>query len=475
VPPESEPCVVGGRGEGRGTVIRRLLFLLLAAVLGAVAAAALPGRIRPLALSALATRGAAWTSLDVDGAPPRRSQYGMAADTAGNVYVYGGSGEGGVALGDSWVLRPGDRSWREIANAVVPPLIEAHLATDAAGNVYELGGIGSAAGGHFSYDGHSYGLYEYSPASGAWSDLTPPNITPGVGWPLGREDFGFAGDPLTGQLYVFAGEGPTDGPLNDMWAYDLAGHRWSEVGQRYSAPGGATIDSREIYNISYDYHGGFYLFGGSYLFAAKGAAAPPLYANDLWHFDGASQTWTLMGGKANGYDREMPLPRHYYGQSCDQDGNFYLLDGYVSDATVPPYFGGGRQAAHLGAVGFDGKDGSTVGAYAIEDFWRYTAREGSWLDLSNTLGDLANKPAIPYAMVTDPYGGQLVTFGGWHPAGGTLRQSSGSWSYPLLARPGPTPEGPWLASPARATPLPSATVAVASRRTVPVASPTARR
>ena len=163
---------------------------------------------------------------------------------------------------------------------------------------------------------------------------------------------------LTGRFYVFAGEGPTDAPLNDMWAYDLAAHRWSEVGQRYSAPGGATIDPREIYNISYDYHGGFYLFGGSYLFAAKGAAAPPLYANDLWHFDGASQTWTLLGGKANGYDPEMPLPRHYYGQSSDQDGNFYLLDGYVSDTTVPPYFGGGGRLRTSGAVGFDGKDGS---------------------------------------------------------------------------------------------------------------------
>ena len=453
---------------------RRLIFLLLAAALGALAAAALPARLRPAAMPALATRGAAWTSLDVDSAPPPRSQYGMAADTGGNVYVYGGSGVGGAALGDAWVFRPGDRTWRAIANGVVPPLIEPHLATDAVGNVYEFGGIGNAAGGHFSYDGHSYGLYEYSPASGAWSDLTPPDITPGAGWPLGREDFGFAGDPLTGRLYVFAGEGPTDAPLNDLWTYDLASHRWSEVGQRYSAPGGATIDPREIYNISYDYHGGFYLFGGSYLFAAKGAAAPPLYANDLWHFDGASQIWTLLGGKANGYDREMPLPRHYYGQSCDQDGNFYLLDGYVSDAAVPPYFGG-RQAAHLGAVGFDGKDGSAVGAYAIADFWRYTAREGSWLDLTNALGDLANKPAIPYAMVTDPYGGQLVTFGGWHPAGGTLRQSSGSWSYPLLARLGPTPAGPWLASPARATPLPSATAAVAWRKAVPTASPSPRR
>ena len=473
--PEPEVRVAVERGEKRWTVPRRLIFLLLAAALGALAAAALPARLRPAAMPALATRGAAWTALDVDGAPPPRSQFGMAADTAGNVYVYGGSGEGGVALGDAWVFRPGDRTWRPIANGVVPPLIEPHLATDAAGNVYEFGGIGNAAGGHYSYDGHSYGLYEYSPASGAWSDLTPQDITPGAGWPLGREDFGFARDPLTGRLYVFAGEGPTDAPLNDLWTYDLARHRWSEVGQRYSAPGGATIDPREIYNISYDYHGGFYLFGGSYLFAAKGAAAPPLYANDLWHFDGASQTWTLLGGKANGYDPAMPLPRHYYGQSCDQDGNFYLLDGYVSDATVPPYFGGGRQAAHLGAVGFDGKDGSAVGAYAIEDFWRYTAREGSWLDLSNTLGDLANKPAIPYAMVTDPYGGQLVTFGGWHPAGGTLRQSSGSWSYPLLARPGPTPAGPWLASPARDTPLPSATVAVASRKAVPTPSPTPRR
>lgn len=458
----------------RGATLRRLSFLLLATALGALAAVALPTQLHPAPVPAHATRGAAWTFLDADGAPQRRSQYGMAADTAGNIYIFGGSGEGGVALGDFWVFRPGDRSWRAIPNAVVPPLIEPHLTVDGAGNVYEFGGIGRAAGGHFSYDGHSHGLYEYQPASGTWSDITPADVTPGVGWPLGREDFGFSANLQTGRLYVFAGEGPTDAPLDDMWAYDLAAHRWSQVGQRYSAPGGATIAPREIYNISYDYHGGFFLFGGSYLFAAKGAEQPPLYTNDLWHFDGSSLTWTLLAGKANGYDREMPLPRHYYGQSCDQDGNFYLLDGYVSDTRAPPYFGGGPQAAHLHPTGFDGKDGSAIGAYALSDFWQYTALRGTWKDLAAALGDLAT-PAIPYGMVTDLYGGQLLTFGGWHQSGGTLRQSASSWSYPLLSRPGPTPAGPWLALPAIGTPSPTVLPAGMAHPAKPVASPTAAR
>ena len=49
-----------------------------------------------------------WQQLSTAVQPPARSQYGMAADSAGHVYIYGGRGADGAALGDFWLLRPAD-------------------------------------------------------------------------------------------------------------------------------------------------------------------------------------------------------------------------------------------------------------------------------------------------------------------------------------------------------------------------------
>jgi hypothetical protein len=394
-----------------------------------------------------ATGSAGWTTLPISGQlPPPRSQFGLAADGSGNVYLYGGSGTGNVALSDFWVLQPARGTWQQLPNTVLPPLIEPHLAVDAQDDVFELGGIGNAASGHFSYDGHSFGLYEYTPASGLWVDRTPADVQPGVTWPGGREDFGLTFDLSQNLLYVFAGEGNADIPLNDLWSYNPVSGTWTQIDQHYNAPHGATIDPREIYNISYDYHGGLYLFGGSYLTPPTGAAAPPLYVNDLWRFDIATATWSLLGGTANDYNPALPIPRHYYGQACDGDGNFYLLDGYASDTSTLPFFRNDQDGSAARVVTLDGSSNNTVVEYAIADFWQYSAATRRWHDLSSQLGVLFDQPAIPYVMVADPRNEQLLTFGGFHPAGETLLRGNSTWVFSL-----PQPALPTATVPPAAT------------------------
>lgn len=410
-----------GRRRARGAYLTWVVVLVL-----------LPAIMGPISAPATAAPLASWHLAPVSGAtPPGRAQYGMVADAAGTVYVYGGVDGQGEALQDFWSWHPATHAWKQLTNGVVPPLIEAHLAVDAAGNVYEFGGLDHFMGANLTDDGHSYGLYQYNPRYGSWSDLTPPTARQGVNWPPGREDFGFAYDPAGNALWIFAGEGQGNVSLGDMWRYSLQTQRWTHVIPSYAASGGARIDVREIYNISYDGHGGFYLFGGAYVFTAAGVPMPWTYVNDLWRFDIARATWTLLAGQANAYDPTMPIPRHYYGQACDSAGNFYVLGGYVADPANLPFFTDDDTRTDAQVVVFADDEESTGNVfYALSDFWEYSTRDRRWIDQTSRLGDLATGPFIPYVMVPEGGGTSLLTFGGYHLDGnGEMAPSSAIWTY----------------------------------------------
>ncbi len=362
-----------------------------------------------------------------------RSQYGMAVDAGGTIYVYGGRGPDGGELDDFWSWHSADHTWKHLVNNIVPELVEPHLAVDAAGDVYEFGGINQSVGPNLSLDGHSYGLYEYDPIHTDWTDLTPATVQPGKTWPLGREDHGFAYDPMNNALVVFGGEGPGNVTMNDMWRYSLKTHLWTRIVQNYAAPGGAQVDAREIYNISYDGHGGFYLFGGAYVFDANHQPVRWAYVNDLWRFNISTSTWTLLAGHANAYDPDMPVPRHYYGQACDPAGNFYVLGGYVSDTNSLPYFTDDltRQYADVVIFALDSQATGDI-HYSLQDFWEYSPPDRMWVDRTNRLGALANGPFIPYVMVEDPSTDELLTFGGYHyDLNQELAPSANVWTYSL--------------------------------------------
>ena len=291
-------------------------------------------------------------------------------------------------------------------------------------------------------------------------DLTPATATPGTDWPAGREDHGFAYDPDTGLLYTFAGEGAEERDLGDLWSYDIAAARWQPIAQRYQDPNGQTIAAREIYNISDDHHGHFLLFGGAYLQDADGAPIHPLYVNDLWRLDLRTQTWTLIGGKANAYDPSLPLPRHYYGQACDVAGNFYVLGGFASDGKPAPYFAGDRTSLHAHPARFqDQPPAADLYLFALDDFWQYAAATGQWADLSETAGGLAGDALIPYALL-DTGDGRLLTFGGFHTvAPGILAASSEVWTRPI----------PPVTAPASATATGTARTSAMARQNPPPA------
>jgi hypothetical protein len=401
-------------------------------------------------------------------APQPRSQFGMAADAQGHIFVFGGNDYEGPSsnrlLGDFWQYDTATGDWHALVNDTVPSLIEPHLASDGQGNVWEFGGVTNPGPPHLSADGHSYGLYEYQPALGTWNDRTRANVSPGTNWPPGREDFGFAFDAVANALVVFAGEGQGDVGLNDLWTYSIQHGIWTEVTQRYSGSGGEPIAPREIYNVSADALGHLYLFGGAYLSPPYGAG-DNAYANDLWRYDDATQTWTLLSGVANGYDPSIPVPRHYYGQTVDANGDFEILGGYVDAPESPPFFSQDRYTSY--AVSIEFPDESIPGADGLTDFWRYDPAAG-WQDERASLGVFADQPLIPYVMVTDQLDDRLYTFGGFHPGqGSTLAQSNSIWllNEQILSTPTVTATATLTAT--------SSVTASATQTVTPLASATA--
>ena len=414
----------------------------------------------PLNGSGTRAAGTSWQAVTAgnDG-PIARSQYGMADDGEGHIYLYGGSPAVNASLNDFWAFDVESDDWQQLPNGVVPALVEPHLAVDSQGNVWEFGGIANPLYPHISVDGHSFGLYEYQPSLGAWRDATPDDAQPGVDWPAGREDFGFAFDSQAGNLVVFAGEGQDDAVLNDMWTYNEQTSIWTEVTQSYANSGGQIIAPRSIYNISADAAGHLYLFGGSFLTPPYGVGTSA-YSNDLWRYDDQDQTWTLLAGVPNGFDPQSPLPRHYYGQTVDSYGDFDILGGYLYAPEATPFFQGTQYGNYARPFAF--ADGNIPGTYGLSDFWQYDPISG-WRDVSVDLGALSGSPQIPYMLVADAVTNQLFTFGGFHIGpDGLMEPSDALWSLDervaLLPAPPETATATPSASPSQTvTALPTAT------------------
>jgi hypothetical protein len=340
----------------------------------------LVGRLPSLARLAepIDAAGKSWHNVSAPpfgGPPPSRAQHAMASDQAGHVLMFGGSDSDGEFLNDLWSYDTRTRVWTEVRarGSVKPPaLLEPHIVIDTNGDVYEFGGLTELGA-------LSAGLYRFSASDGRWTDLGASAVAARV---PAREDHGWALDPDRRQIYLWGGLGGLDGAvdyMNDFWRYDIATDSWTNL---TVASGATAIVPREIYNITYDNHGHLYLFGGVY----PAADSYAIRSNDLWRYDIARGVWEDLSALTG--SRAVP-GRHYYGQACDADGNFYVLGGWFTQTN-------GAEIPFVGT-----------------DFWKFDAGAMAWVkvadDLSSGTGVL---PRIPYVMAFNRGTNSLVIFGG---------------------------------------------------------------
>ena len=174
-----------------------------------------------------------------------------------------------------------------------------------------------------------------------------------------------------GTIWLFGGSGYTEifnyGLLNDLWKYNPATNEWTWV------KGNNTIDNIGVYANPtaslnkpggrrsavgwVDVSGDFWLFGGY----GNGSATTTGWLNDLWKYNIASNTWTMIKGD-----------------------NVIDVTGVYSNATVSFNKPGSRYQSTAWRVGgnlylfggFGRANAATNGR--LNDLWRYTIATNTW-------------------------------------------------------------------------------------------------
>lgn len=180
-----------------------------------------------------------------------------------------------------------------------------------------------------------------------------------------------------GNLWLFGGEAPDGGGLNDLWKYTPSTGAWtwmcgsntenqpSVYGTLGVAAAGNIPGARWFAASWVDLSGNFWLFGGT-----TWAGTSQANVNDLWKYTPSTGAWTWMGGS----------------NTPNQSG-VYGTPGMPATANMP----GARQGAaswtdpsgNLWLFGGDGlgiNNNQSVGggAYDLNDLWKYAPSSGEW-------------------------------------------------------------------------------------------------
>jgi Kelch motif len=327
--------------------------------------------------------------------------------------------------------------------------------TDASGNFWLFGGIGYDSTGNSEFTFND--LWKYS--AGEWTWMSGANVA-GQSGVYGTQGVAAAGNvpgarfgavgstDRDGNLWLFGGyfaspSGPNgNGILNDLWEYSAGQWTWisgsdafNQVGtygtQGIAAPGNVP-GARSGAASWFDASGNFWLFGGSGV-DLSGNCCTPL--NDLWEYSAGK--WTWIGGSN-------------ISNQFNLSGN-YGIQGTAAPNNIP----GARSGASswTDATGnfwlFGGSGLDNGGQGILNDLWKYSAGEWTWMSGSSSPDQVgtygAQGVASPFNVPGARFGavswtdtsGNLWLFGGADydltGAGGTFgdlwKYSAGEWTW----------------------------------------------
>jgi hypothetical protein len=249
--------------------------------------------------------------------------------------------------------------------------------------------------------------------------FTPPVMPPPVPPPPPTFDTDSPGGrkyPATwtdnaGNLWLFGGYGltfttgltPPATDLNDLWEYvgtqnynGSYANLWKNLIVAYSGSGPAPRDGAVTWT---DAAGDLWLFGGQ---------AGTTFLDDLWKYNIAAKTWTLVAGAA-----------------AEQNGAYGTLG-----ATAPGNFPGSRWGSNAridstGTIvwlfGGEGFDSSSATPGLLNDLWTYniTTNQWTWISGSKTANQTGNYGTLGTASALNVPGGR-ETSAAWLDAAGNF-------------------------------------------------------
>lgn len=266
-----------------------------------------------------------WTPAKIGSsrAPVSRDSHAAAYDAArSRMVVFGGQGV--VAnLGDTWDYDGASATWNQRAvaqGATWPTPHFGHTLTflPEIGRSLMLGGCCAGA---------TQAVWEWSGASGTWSDPTPSPVP--TAWPGARRYQSAARDPERGVLWMFGGaeRHPDDDnvALDELWEYDPTTREWTD---RTPEPRPAAWpSSRFMHAMAYDAaRARLVVFGGT-----AGGPRPWKGLGDLWEYDPDAHTWSEFEAEA---PSAAPAPRWAHAMAYDETREAVVIFGGLTFGPV---------------------------------------------------------------------------------------------------------------------------------------------
>ena len=210
---------------------------------------------------------ATWTEMSPPSSPPCRAGLTLVySPLDGTVLMWGGESDADTYPTAMWSYSPASAAWTDITPPTVPPGRRDHaMAYDTLRNrVYMLAGADAS--------GCRDDMWAFTPASNAWTQLLPPDFPPA------RWAHSMAYVPGQDVVVLFGGwEGGTQACLGDTWLYHPATDSWERRAPAASPPARASA------SLVYDEDAGaVFLFGGT-----DGTTC----YDDLWAYDAREDTW----------------------------------------------------------------------------------------------------------------------------------------------------------------------------------------
>jgi hypothetical protein len=318
--------------------------------------------------------GQSWVLLnDGVGGPLGRTGHVMVYDAAGNRVVFH-AGMGctcdlcGVIFADTWAFRLDDRVWERLGSECPPGHRHNHagICDEARGRMLIFGG----RPGGFSL---SDDVWEFDFASNTWREVATRGTRPSA-----RCRHTTIYDPVGDRMILYGGY---DGaPVNDVWALDLAEHRWVRLTEGYHGEMDPQPAPRYYHEAVLDPVGyRMIVFGGARYYTWD---FPSLA--DTWAFDLASHTWEPLPSG--------PPGRHSHVLAYNEAKHCVVL------------YGGGAE-----------------GFQRFEDTWELDLATGTWelVEPDSPLGALVHPEVITDAS------GAVILFGGLQ----ENRPMARTWAY----------------------------------------------
>jgi hypothetical protein len=210
-----------------------------------------------------------WTQLNTVGsAPDPRLGHDAVYDPIDQQMVVWAGQQGSRFFNDTWTLNLRTLEWHNVSPSSGRP-----KARYGSASVYDplerslVQFAGFTEEGRRFQDTQSFGI-----ASQSWINITPDGAKPGIRCLLTG-----ALDRTARRMIIYGGQ--RNGPLDDLWAYDLASRTWTELTPA-SRPSGRFFASSFV-----NREGHFMVFGGS---TSNGNS------NDTWAFNFQTNQWSQL-------------------------------------------------------------------------------------------------------------------------------------------------------------------------------------